>query len=152
MKFLSKLFGGTAKGLIEGIAGAADRFITTGDEKRAFKGEVAKMVLARDTEIEETTRQEMQSKERVLVAELAQGDSYTKRARPTVVYAGLLLLAVNHVVLPWIAHFTGEVIPEILIPTAFWTAWGGICMTWVIGRTAERRGVQNKLTEMITGK
>lgn len=152
MNFLRKIFGATTKGLVEGIAGAADRFITTGDDKRKFKQEIATLVLARDTELEETARQEMASKERVIVAELSQSDSYTKRARPTVVYAGLLAMFINYVILPWTAHFTGEIIPVIEIPAIFWTAWGGVVGTWVIGRSAEKRGVQNKITDMIAGK
>ncbi len=138
-------------GIIKALSGVADKFIRTPEEKDAFELEASKLIQARDSEIEQTLRAEMQSKERVLVAELTQGDSYTKRARPTVVYAGLVIVFLNHIVLPWVAHFIGNVVPEIEIPAMFWTAWGGICATWVIGRTLEKRGSENKLVSLITG-
>jgi hypothetical protein len=133
------------------IAGIVDKFVTTGEERHAMEIEIMTLVQARDSEIEQTMRAEMEAKERVLVAELQQGDNYTKRARPTVVYAGLALVLVNNVILPWVAHFTGSVIPAIDIPGVFWTGWSGITATWFIGRSAERRGVQNKFVAMATG-
>ena len=151
MSIFSKIFDATAGNLVGAIAGAADRFITTGDEKNAFKLEAAALVAARDSELEQTMRAELQAKERVLVAELQQGDNYTKRARPTVVYGGLVILTVNSVILPWIAHFTGQVVPEIQIPAIFWTGWAGIVATWSIGRTMEKRGAGNQVTSLITG-
>jgi len=100
----------------------------------------------------------IEAKKSVLVAELQQGDSFTKRARPTVIYAGLAFIALVHVLLPIIAWIvlvvTGKPLtnmPNITLPTQFWLAWGGICTTWVIGRSAERRGMQNKIVKMITG-
>ena len=151
MSIITKILGGTVGKVVDALAGAADRFIQTSDEKAKFRIEAASIIAARDTEVEKTLRTEMQAKERVLVAELTQGDTYTKRARPTVVYTGLLIVIINHIVLPWVAHFTGNVIPSIEIPTMFWTAWGGICSMWVIGRTLEKRGTENKLVSLITG-
>jgi len=69
-----------------------------------------------------------------------------------VVYAGLALALVNNVVLPWTSHFTGSAPPSIQLPTEFWIAWGGVVGTWVIGRTAERRGLQSRIVEGITGR
>ncbi len=151
MSIISKVLSGSIGKVVDALAGAADRFIQTPDEKAAFKQVAAALIAQRDTELEQTLRTEMEAKERVLIAELAQGDSYTKRARPTVVYSGLLLVFINHVVLPWISHFTGSAPPSIEIPAMFWTAWGGICGTWVIGRTFEKRGTENKLVSLITG-
>ena len=151
MSIFTKIFDATAGNLIGALAGAADRFITTGDDKNAFKLKAAALVAARDSELEQTIRTELQAKERVLVAELQQGDSYTKRARPTVVYAGLGILVVNHIVLPWVTYFTGQVIPDIQIPAVFWGGWSGIVMTWSIGRTVEKRGAGNQVTSLITG-
>lgn len=105
----------------------------------------------RDSEIEQTARAETQARERVLVAELTQGDNFTKRARPSVVYIGLIFIALNHVIGPWAAYFIGTEIPEITLPTEFWVAWGGIVATWSIGRTMEKRGQHNKMTGAITG-
>jgi hypothetical protein len=37
------------------------------------------------------------------------------------------------------------------LPAEFWAAWGGICATWVVGRSAEKRGSRNRMIETITG-
>jgi hypothetical protein len=136
-------------GLIGGIfKDKAEGKISEQQATQALAEIQAKLV----TDVEATYRKEIEAKERVLVAELQQGDNFTKRARPTVVYFGLLVLLLNHVVLPWVAHFAGQAIPAINIPTEFWLGWSGIVATWVIGRTAEKRGSANKVVGLITGR
>ncbi len=137
--------------LVSKIADAADRFVRTGDDKDKFNLEVLGLVQARDSEVEQTVRTEMEAKQQVIVSELQQGDKYTKRARPTIVYGGLLVLLINHVILPWVAFYVGMEVPKIEIPNTFWMGWSGIVATWSIGRTAERRGLQSKLVSAITG-
>lgn len=139
---------GTALGPIVNLV---DSLHTSDEEKGALKAQMLQAQVGLAIELEKASAVEAEAKKAVLVAELNQGDAYTKRARPTVVYAGLFLALVNHVVLPWIAHFAGSAPPSIEIPAMFWTAWGGICGTWVIGRTMERRGVQNRMIATITG-
>ena len=95
--------------------------------------------------MEETIRAELSAKERILVAELNQGDSYTKRARPTVVYAGLVMIAYNYCMAPSLG------IMRIDLPTEFWAGWSGIVATWSIGRSVEKSGKGNKATKVITG-
>ncbi len=137
--------------IVNALSGVADKFIRTPDEKDAFELEASKLIQARDSEIEQTHRTEIQAKERIIVAEMSQGDKFTKRARPSIIYAGLLLVAVNHVILPWIAFYTGSAPPSIEIPAMFWTAWGGIAATWVVGRSFEKKGIENKVVSLITG-
>jgi hypothetical protein len=158
MSFITKILGGGLTKVVGGIADVADRFMETPDEKREFKLAVETLLQKRDSEVEQTIRAELGAKERVLVAELNQGDNYTKRARPTVVYAGLLFIGINYVLFPiagrWLQLFGVEgvtVEPLANLPTEFWAAWGGICATWSIGRSAEKRGTRNKLTSAITG-
>ena len=157
MSFISNILGGGLTKVVGGIAKAADRFIETPDEKREFTLAVETLLQKRDSEVEQTIRAELGAKERVLVAELQQGDSYTKRARPTVVYAGLVFIGINYVLFPIIGRVMGlfdiDVSTEPLadLPTEFWAAWGGICATWSIGRSAEKRGTRNKLVGAITG-
>ena len=94
----------------------------------------------------------------IIVAEMSQGDNFTKRARPAIVYCGLAAIGIVHVFFPVIAWICltlkGSTIslPSIALPGEFWAAWGGVCSIWVIGRSAEKRGAANKITEMITGK
>ena len=100
MSFISKILGGGAKELFGGVDKLIGRFKASPEEKQAFKLEFEKLVQQRDSEIEDTIRAELGAKERVLVAELQQGDNYTKRARPTVVYAGLGFIFINYCLVP----------------------------------------------------
>lgn len=94
----------------------------------------------------------IEAKKGVLIAELQQSDNYTKRARPSVVYGGLLFILLVHVIFPIAAFFTGSKMPEISLPSEFWLTWGGVCSVWSIGRTMEKGGAKNKAIELITGK
>lgn len=87
----------------------------------------------------------------VIVAEMSQGDNYTKRARPTIVYAGLAFILAVHVAFPIIVFFTGRPMPTLSLPEEFWWAWTGVCGIWVFGRSMEKRGSSNKIIDMITG-
>ncbi len=116
-----------------------------GDGERAkAELQLQKLLSKRDTAV-------VESKKAVLVAELNQSDNYTKRARPTVVYAGLVFIFIVHVLFPIVAFCCGNDLPELTLPKEFWIAWGGICSVWVIGRSAEKRGVKNKVVNLITG-
>lgn len=152
MSWFTDLFTGATGSIIENIADAADRFIETPEDKAKFKLEIESLLQKRDSEIEQTIRAELQAKERVLVAELNQGDNYTKRARPTVVYAGLGFIFLNYVLFPLTALLAGVESKSLAdLPAEFWMAWGGICSSWVIGRSMEKRGVRNPVVSTITG-
>lgn len=154
---LKSWMAGGVSGLVDSLANVADRFIETDDEKAKFKLEAAELIQDRDSELEQTLRKELEAKERMLVAELNQGDSYTKRARPTVVYAGLIFIFINYVFFPLLGRISQafgvevDAGPLADLPPDFWYAWGGICATWSIGRTFERRGQTNRVTSVITG-
>lgn len=138
-------------GFVKEAVGLAGSLLGTKEQKQKFEIDLLALTQKRDSEIEETLRAEMAAKERVLVAELNQGDNYTKRARPTVVYAGLGIVFLNHIVLPWIAAFAQIEVPQIEVPPIFWTGWSGIVITWSIGRSAEKMGSKNKIASAITG-
>jgi hypothetical protein len=97
----------------------------------------------------------------IIMSELAQGDAFTKRARPAIVWLGLLFIALNHVVIPAGAWFylavSGKPIspPALQLPEEFWWSWTGLCSTWIIGRSAEKRGslagTMGKVVGAITG-
>ena len=98
------------------------------------------------------------SQKSIIMSEMSQGDLFTKRARPSIVYAGLAAIGLVHVLLPmtaWIVLITtGKPLsdmPDIVLPGEFWATWGGVCSIWVIGRSAEKRGAGNKILGMITG-
>jgi hypothetical protein len=87
----------------------------------------------------------------IIVAEMAQTDNFTKRARPMIVYAGLAAIFLAHIILPYIVWFTKQTVPPIELPEDFWYVWGGVCSIWFVGRTFERMGTRTKAVKVITG-
>jgi len=94
----------------------------------------------------------------IITAEMQQADNYTKRARPTIVYFGLVAIGLVHVLLPVLAwlvlSLTGKPLsnmPAIALPSEFWLTWGGVCGVWIIGRSAEKNGAAGKVVDLITG-
>ena len=149
---LKAILGGGLGELAEKVGGVIDRFVHTGDEKAAVMLEIERIAQEQASEIEETVRAEVGAKERILVAELTQGDNFTKRARPTVVYAGLAFLLVNNIIMPWTTYLSGYEVPTIDLPDTFWVGWSGIVATWSVGRTLEKRGVKSKIVDVVTGR
>ncbi|MDM7859465.1 3TM-type holin [Alteromonas sp. ASW11-36] len=152
MSWFTDLFSGSAGTIIEKVGNTIDQFHLSGEEKQQFKIELQRLMAARDSEIEQTMRKNLEARERILVAELQQGDTYTKRARPTVVYFGLVMIALNYFVVPLISQITSGTPDPFPLPGEFWAAWGGIVATWAIGRSFEKRGVQNQMTRAVTGE
>ena len=84
------------------------------------------------------------------MAELQQGDRYTKRARPTVIYVGLLfilleLFGIRHIVLDQLE--LGENALNIIqgsdaIIKTFLAAWAGVVGVYAVGRSMEKRGTR----------
>ncbi|MDG4475422.1 holin family protein [Thiovibrio frasassiensis] len=119
-------------------------------EKAAAQIQIEQMLEQRETALIDLQRS-------VITAEMAQGDNYTKRARPTIVYFGLGAIGLVHVLLPVLAWLVltlmGKpiVLPTIALPEQFWLTWGGVCSIWMIGRSAEKRGQSGKMLSLITG-
>ncbi len=158
MGWLNKVFSTGISETVSSISDAVKPFITTEADRQQFALEAQRIVTERTQAIELRVQKELEAKQRIVEAEMAQGDNYTKRARPTVVYAGLVFIAVNHVLMPFllgVAKTAGvELAPadfQLELPAEFWMAWGGICATWVISRTKEKVGQRNAFTQAITG-
>lgn len=152
MSWITEIIGGGFQGIASGVSdilGAVG--IDNSKDKHKISLKIQELVALKAAAVAKQIHKETEAKERILVAELTQGDNFTKRARPTVVYSGLGIVFINHMVLPWISFFLGMNIPIIDIPDIFWTGWSGIVMTWSIGRTMEKRGSENKLVKLITG-
>ncbi|UCC79174.1 MAG: holin family protein [Candidatus Zixiibacteriota bacterium] len=151
MGLLSKILGGGTESILKDIGGIIDKFKLSPEEKNKLELEFQQLLQKKDAEIEETIRAELGAKERIMVAELTQGDNYTKRARPSVIYAGLVFIFINYCLIPIIQSIAGASIKPFDLPIEFWAAWGGIVGTYTIGRSVEKRGVRNKFTEIVTG-
>ena len=152
MSWLTRIIGGGLSETVGKIGAVVDKFHLSGEEKQAFTLAMEELLQKRDSEIEKTIQAELGAKERVLVAELTQGDNYTKRARPTVVYAGLAFIAFNYCLVPLVSRWTGAAnVTPLELPAEFWYGWSGIVATWSVGRSMEKRGSRSAFTGVATG-
>src|SRR3989339_428794 len=133
--------------------GLVDRFFPPAmseTEKATAQIQIEQMLEQRETALIDLQRS-------VITAEMAQGDAYTKRARPSIVYFGLGAIGLVHVPLPVVAWLTLTImgkpiaLPTIALPEQFWLTWGGVCSIWMIGRSAEKRGQSGQMLRLITG-
>lgn len=135
---------GPITGLIGAVGGVIDSLHTSDEEKDAAKLKFARLAAATEFQMVQELTKELESKERVIVAELQQGDNYTKRARPTVVYVGLGAFILNYVLIPNISAAFGTALVPVEFPVEFWAGWSGIVMTWSVGRSFEKRAVTSQ--------
>lgn len=115
-------------------------------------GEKAQASIALEQLVTQRETALVEAQKSVIAAELAQDDNYTKRARPTIVYSGLVFIFLVHVLFPIAAYFTGKPMPSLTLPEEFWWAWGGVCSVWVWGRSMEKKGTSSGLVGAIVGK
>jgi hypothetical protein len=137
---LTDILGGN---LLTGIKGIIGQFVVDPTERAKLETQAATLAAQQAALVEQTVQKEIEAKASIIKAELEQGDTYTKRARPTIVYVGLGAMLINYVACPWLAYFSKGAanLPQILIPGDFWTVWGGVCGAYVIGRTVEKSGM-----------
>ena len=76
-KILGKIFGNAAGGVVEKLAGVADKFITTGDEKRKFQKEMETIFIDAEAKMEENVTRRWE-------ADLQHGNWLTRSIRPLV--------------------------------------------------------------------
>lgn len=145
------------------VADFAKSLVTRIFPERASESEKIAATAALTNAIEKREADVIASKKDVMVAEMAQGDTFTKRARPMIVYTGLAVIVLNHVVLPWLAWgaiFASKLLEEvpeidlplIVMPENFWIVWGGVCSVWIWGRTKEKMGANSNILSAIMGK
>lgn len=142
MKLTDILTGGLG-GLIESIGGVVDRFKLTEDEKAELKLKLEDIAVRQFEVMERSVQARYAAITGIIQAEMASGDNYTKRARPTVVYFGLVLFAVQVA-----GQFWGI---TITIPPDFTYAWAGIVGVWVLGRSYEKTNGPGGKTKWVTG-
>lgn len=151
------------------IGAIVDSLHTSAEEKAAANVKMTQIMLEAAEVMEATVQQQIVAQKDIMVAELQQGDAYTKRARPTLVYYGLYFIAANYVLFPMIvrgsgimaAFFHGAISPEqmaaiadasqpLQLPEEFWWAWGSAISVWSLGRDAVRSGVSGKVVDSIS--
>jgi hypothetical protein len=151
MSILTEIIGGGLGQLVKDIIG---QFKLSPEKKAELEAAVeANDQAIRMKEFELTVRAMdaeaavVDAQKAIIVAEMNQSDPYTKRARPTIVYAGLLAIFLVNVILPYVSYFTKAVVPPISLPADFWYVWGGVCGIWIVGRSYERvKGSSNQIT------
>jgi hypothetical protein len=166
MSVLDNILGGGIGSIIEQTGKIVDKFHLSEADKKQFQLEMEAALQQREAQVQDSVRAEMDARQKVIVAELQQDDNYTKRARPSVVYAGLAFIFINYVLIPGVQYLSGhatakcqkdgqpatcEVEGGISLPQEFWWAWAGVVGTWSIGRSFEKVGVSNRATRLITG-
>lgn len=171
---ISEFFSGSGANIIDSVADAVDRFTLSKEEKEKLKQELLRikeeheqnqrnflvrmeeMAQQREKEVEETFRMELDAKKSILMAELNQDDLYTKRARPTVVYVGLIfilleLLGLRHIIMNYLHIDAGIIANSDQIFKMFLGVWGSVLGVYSIGRSVEKRGTRNAWTSFATG-
>lgn len=147
--FVKNLVSGDIFGSISKLA---DELFTSDDERNQFKLALEQLKNNKTLELEKTVQKEMDMRASIINAEMSQGDKFTKRARPSLVYFGLLVIFYNYCVIPTIMMINGTDVQPFELPFEFWAAWGGVVGIWSGGRTVERLGFKNKTTKIITGR
>lgn len=151
MSFLKKLTDIATGGLGSAVKEVAGKYFSSKEKQAEFDRDINRLIAQRNSDIEQSFRTELTAKQNVMVAELQQGDNYTKRARPTVIYTGLFVIVFNYVIVPLIKDLNGLKVDPYALPIEFWVAWGGTVGVYNLGRSMEKRGIQNKFTQMVTG-
>lgn len=171
---VSEFISGSGANIVDSLTEAVDTFVTTKEEKEKLKQELFRikeetrqnqrnflvrmeeLAQQREKEVEETIRMELDAKKHILMAELNQGDRYTKRARPTVVYVGLIFIFLELLGLRYIIMHHMNIGADIIASSdqvfkMFLGVWGSVLGVYSIGRSAEKRGTRNAWTKAITG-
>lgn len=90
-KLLAKIFGNAGGGILKSLSNVADKFITTGDEKREFQKEMEQIFLDAEATMQQNVTERWK-------ADLEHGNWLTRSVRPLV----LVFLIVSTVVMVFI--------------------------------------------------
>ncbi len=88
---LAKIFGKASGGIIKSLSGVADKFITTGDEKRAFQKDMEQIFLNAEAAMQKNVTERWK-------ADLEHGNFLTRSVRPLV----LIFLIISTVIMVFI--------------------------------------------------
>lgn len=133
------------EGILRGAGDVLDKLFTNKEEKGLILLELEKVINARLSETEATLRHRNEMTVRVIEAEMAQGDKWTKRARPSIIYVGLLIAFCQMVVMPtmlilqFITPEDAEVYKTYGSHELFWGAWAAVAGIYSWGRSQEKK-------------
>lgn len=144
MGVLSQIFAKGADAIVGKVGDIIDNLHTSTEEKGQLKLELERLLLLHFTQVQESVRARFAAVSDIIKSEMSQGDDFTKRARPSVVYFGLVMFTAQMV-----GQFVGKVVE---VPADFVYAWAGIVATWTLGRSYEKvNGPGGSVSKYITG-
>lgn len=127
-----------AKKVMDALGGGDGGKVSITDLEPAIALAVLERDTARDNAMAQTLQSELESRARIIEAEMAQGDTFTKRARPSVVYSGLLMFFLEFGIRAWLV-IHGQPMPEgTIMPGALIAGWTTVTGVWAVGRSAEK--------------
>ena len=123
--------------LAKGAFGLIDKLHLSKQEKMQFKAQMQSMMLDYQKDVQETIREKERATADIITAEVTQDDKYTKRARPTVIYVGIVLIIWGYVMVPLLNNYFNIAI-LVEIPDFFWHSWAAIVAVYAGGRSYEK--------------
>ena len=159
MSWISKLFADGGGKLLDGVDKILGKAVSDADKRIELRKEVLELINVQMGWVATEINANMQ----VTLAELQQDDKFTKRARPWIVYSGLIMAGIETIfriifmVMLWPKTINAEIINELLaaaaslpsiVPGQFWTAWTGVVAVYGIGRSVEKLGMDGKLGKL----
>jgi len=106
MGILNSLLGKMGSNLIEQVGNVVDKFVQTPGERAEIRVKMAEIVAAETIAAEESIQERFKAVQGIISSEMQHGSNYTKNARPTIVYAGLIMFFLQGVFGLWTLTFT----------------------------------------------
>ena len=148
MSWVAEVIEGAQEIITDSVKTVLDRLIPDPNERKIIETELVKALAKHNEIVVEALESEIKAKEKIILAEMKQGDKYTSRARPTILYSGLAFFFL--LIVPGLFGRPVNLTPEIAeLVKWFFSIWGGIAGVYVIGRSAEKAGATGRLFEML---
>lgn len=158
---IGKALGGIISG---GVGGVVDKVgdifkILKGDKEDdpklsaaelQLKLELTKLQNDLQTKMSDAVTGDLANQRELIKAELSNEDPYVRRARPTIIWVGIIIFLFNYALLPFITTMVqlfggGFSFVPITLPTEFWGVWGIYTGGYAYLRTREKQGGNIKL-------
>ena len=160
MDIIKKIAGKTITEAINAVADGASqiigKFVKDPNQAALAAKEITLLAMGESKDaleiLEKTVQVEIQKKTEIMKSEIQSDDVVTRRTRPIILLAGL-----GMILLDWLFSWINAIFFHIdmtkitTIPPFFIPVWSGMCTVYIIGRSVEKRGVQSKIINAITG-
>lgn len=120
------------------------------EQKVAITKDINDVAIRFEQELTEAYKTELITRTEIIKAEMQQGDNFTKRARPAVVYLFIATIILNYTILPAIAQFLQIAGFTLVLPEEAWNAFEIVFGVYAVGRTFEKSSGVDKISSAIT--